>query len=271
MSRLSSLVSLYPGFNPSIFTLEGTNTYIIGTGQKKILIDTGEGIPAWIENLSRNIARNELQCILITHSHPDHIGGINDAFNYFGRVPVYKRVMDNEEDREINEKFQNQIYSLSDNEIIRTEGVTLQAVFTPGHKNDHVCYFLQEENAVFTGDLIMGRGSTILDVYYDYMNSLYRVQNIAPRILYTGHGETNIFAAEKITENIEHRNQRERQVFNALDSQKTTEEIVATVYGQLDEKVRSSAIFNTNQYLQALKIKNLVEYSESELKWKRAE
>lgn len=120
---------------------------------------------------------------------------------------------------------------------------------------------------MFAGDLIMGRGSTILDVYADYMISLYKVRNLDPTILYPGHGETNIPAPLKIQESIKHRADRENQVLNAIEFPMNAEEIVNKVYGDLQGKIKAAALSNTSQYLEALKLKSLVELNES--KWVR--
>lgn len=66
----------------------GTNTFIVGSAEKKILIDTGEGVKRFIEELREIVS--ELQCIIVTHRHWDHVGGVEDVWTAFGKVPVYK-------------------------------------------------------------------------------------------------------------------------------------------------------------------------------------
>src|SRR5712692_10342305 len=94
-ARLSPRVATVLGHNPGPFTGPGTNTYIIGTGRRPLLLDTGIGVPKWAENLPRGLRElsntDELERIVLTHAHQDHIGGVKDATRLFGRLEVMKK------------------------------------------------------------------------------------------------------------------------------------------------------------------------------------
>jgi len=93
--RLSDAVYTVLGMNPGPFTLEGTNTYLVGSGSSRILIDTGEGVDAYEANLKKAVEGSgckDIEHILITHNHPDHVGGIKSVLKQFPGASVWKKV-----------------------------------------------------------------------------------------------------------------------------------------------------------------------------------
>lgn len=134
--RLSPLVYTVLGMNPSkysldSFTLDGTNTYIVGTGRRRLLIDAGQGEAEYLTNL-RSVVSDVLQidgfeAIVLTHSHIDHIGGVPDVLKTWGQVPILK-FRENEESDEVRPLARY----ISDGEVIRTEGASLRVIHTPG-------------------------------------------------------------------------------------------------------------------------------------------
>jgi glyoxylase-like metal-dependent hydrolase (beta-lactamase superfamily II) len=124
---------------------------------------------------------------------------------------------------------------LSDGQPIRAGDVTLVALHTPGHSSDHVALHLPDERAVFTGDAVLGRGTSFIDPpdgdLTAYLRSLARMRDLAPRTLYPGHGPVVLDAVAKLQEYLDHRAERERQVLDALThGARTIGEIVAIVY-----------------------------------------
>ena len=86
---LSPRVAVALGQNPSMFTGPGTNTYLVGTGPKRLLLDTGSGHDEYMPVLEEAITRvgcREIEGIVLTHAHPDHIGGVNQVRNHFGQM-----------------------------------------------------------------------------------------------------------------------------------------------------------------------------------------
>lgn len=99
-----------------------------------------------------------------------------------------------------------QVYTeIRDGQLFHVEGATLKAVATPGHTSDHTSFYLKEENALFSGDCILGQGSTVFDSLKDYMESLQKLKSLAPKKIYPGHGPVVENGVEKIDEYIAHR------------------------------------------------------------------
>ena len=194
--------------NPGLFQLQGTNTYLVGTGSSRILIDSGQGFPIWIETLGRILkARNlTLSHILLTHWHGDHTGGVPDLIRY--KPEFAQRVYKNSPDRGQR--------PIEDGQVFHTEGATVKAVFTPGHAVDHMCFVLEEENALFTGDNVLGHGYSVLEDLGTYMKSLDYMYAQQCASGYPAHGEKISNLPKKISEYIRHKRTREQQIYAAL-------------------------------------------------------
>jgi len=135
---------------------------------------------------------------------------------------------------------------LRDGQMVEGDGVTLLAVHTPGHASDHLCFYLEEERALFSGDLILnGSTSVIPDEdgdLADYMASLRRVQALGVRRIYPAHGPVIEDAPAKIQEYIDHRMDRERQIVDAIgNGARTIPEMVKVIYADVPEKLHAMA------------------------------
>ncbi|XP_014661681.1 PREDICTED: beta-lactamase-like protein 2 isoform X2 [Priapulus caudatus] len=202
---------------------------------QRILLDTGVGgIQDYISNLQNVLKDNKIaiQEIVISHWHPDHIGGIVEVAELLKEsVRISKYPRQARDDEEIGGGLK---YSfLKDKAIISTEGATLRAVFTPGHSDDHLVYVLEEENAVFSGDCILGEGTSVFEDLYDYMRSLNVIKGLNPDIIYPGHGPVIRNPMPKIEEYIKHRLLRESQIYDTLkqsSSPLTAMQIVKKIY-----------------------------------------
>lgn len=239
----SERVTLVLGLNPGPFVGPGTNTYLIGTGKQRLLLDTGHGVAQYIpllEKTMREIGCEALQGIVLTHNHPDHSGGLISLRETFGAIPIYKKVIAS--DGVFNFAFSH----IDDGAVLETEGARLRALFAPGHALDHLCFFLEEEGAIFTGDNVLGVGSSVIPAetgnMRDYMQSLERLKSENPKRLYPAHGPLVENASAKLDEYLAHRRDREAQIVQALQSGAThVSEIVTKVYADVDKVLHVAA------------------------------
>jgi glyoxylase-like metal-dependent hydrolase (beta-lactamase superfamily II) len=207
------------GQNPGPFTGPGTNTYLVGTSKKPVLLDTGQGLPQYLPLLERALDEHrgsaELDRIVLTHAHGDHLGGCNQVRERFGALPILKRPWPG-----MDAGLDELVTAIDHDAVIETEGATLRAIFTPGHAEDHLCYWLEEERAIFSGDVVLGAGTTVIPEHggdlADYMDSLRRLLALEPAVIYPAHGPAIREAGRKIREYIAHRELREAQIVALL-------------------------------------------------------
>jgi glyoxylase-like metal-dependent hydrolase (beta-lactamase superfamily II) len=231
------------GQNPSLFTGPGTNTYLVGTGEERILLDTGSGLPEYLPVLDAALERAgcRIQEIVLTHGHPDHIGGAADVIRRHGPLRVRKRPFAHFDDRHPVE-----VTPLADGDVVRTEGATLRALYTPGHALDHLCFVLEEERSLFSGDNVLGVGTTVIPSeggdLLDYMRSLERMLEERPSAIYPAHGPKIEDGVAKIREYIDHRNAREEQILAAMgEGREAIPDIVSLVYAAYPESLQIAA------------------------------
>lgn len=135
---------------------------------------------------------------------------------------------------------------------------------TPGHTDDSISLYLVEEKAIFTGDIILGTGSTLLGNYSQYLNSMEKLRSLNAEVLYPAHGQSKV-SASKILEDLAHRRTRELQVLQVLEGEMTIPEITYKVYGDIKAELQMPAENNTKLYLEHLKTTEMV--SEINGKW----
>jgi glyoxylase-like metal-dependent hydrolase (beta-lactamase superfamily II) len=190
--------------NPGPFTLEGTNTWIVGE-RPSLVVDPGPDDPAHLEAVAR--AAGPAAAVLLTHHHPDHAPGAASLAAGLG-VPILTLVPLAGE------------RPLDDGERIEAGGGWLRAIPTPGHTPDHVAFHDPNAGSLFTGDAVLGRGTSVIDPPEGdlavYLRSLDRMLRLRPRVLYPGHGPVVSDGAEKLREYLAHREHRDRQVLLAL-------------------------------------------------------
>ena len=247
------------GLNPGLMTGPGTNTYLVGV-KDPILVDTGAGVPDYLALLLDYLAKRGWKRpvrILLTHRHRDHMGGVSQLRELFPGVSVSKMLF---RDPELPGPMEN----LRDGEAVRGDGVTLIPIHTPGHASDHLCYYLVEENALFSGDLILGGSTTVIPPddgdLADYMASLQRLQALPIRRIYPAHGPVIEDGPAKIREYIEHRLMRERQILEALDDGlRAIPEMVARIYVDVSPALHGAAALSVQSHLVKLKKEGRVE------------
>lgn len=244
------------GQNPGPFTGPGTNTYVVGTSKRPLLIDTGQGLPQYLPLLERALDEHrgtqELDRIVLTHAHGDHLGGVAQVRERFGAMPVLKRPWPG-----MDAGLDDTITAIDHDAVIETEGATLRAVFTPGHAEDHLCYWLDEERALFTGDVVLGAGTTVIPEHggdlADYMDSLRRLLALDPAVIYPAHGPAIREAGKKIREYIAHRELREAQIVELLrEGLSDVKEMVRRMYADVPEFLHPAAGTSVRSHLRKL-------------------
>lgn len=224
--------------NPGPYTGPGTNTWIVDAGPVVAVIDPGPDDAAHLEALNRRLAGRTVGVVLVTHGHPDHLP-LAERF----AAPHHASVRRHPE--------------LNDGDIVRVGTVNITALYTPGHAADHLCFLLPEDGAIFTGDLVLGQGSSMVtypegDVAA-YLRSLERLAALEPRILFPGHWDPVSDATSRIVEYRNHRLEREAQVLAEVRrGAGTAPELTRRVYGELGDALTYAAEMTMRAHLRKL-------------------
>jgi glyoxylase-like metal-dependent hydrolase (beta-lactamase superfamily II) len=199
----------------------GSNNYFVGDpSEEMVLIDTGEHQRRWTDavlDFYRGLGSPKIGAVLITHGHGDHVGGLDRVLDAFGApVRCHPKLV---------ERLQTMlgdgdtVVPLKSRERITTGGgVTLQALFTPGHEVDHVCFYARRERVMFTGDTVLGASSTAVGDLTAYMKSLELLTRFKHDTVCPAHGPVVPPPRGRglVRWQMEHRLERERQVVAAL-------------------------------------------------------
>jgi len=261
VSRLSPHVVRVLGCNPGPMTLQGTNTYLVGTGNSRLLVDSGEGgRDEWIKGLQGVLQEEKCRVgrLLLTHWHNDHVGGAKEVVE-MSESPVEVLKWPRREAKEPNALDGIAVVKLEDAAEVGVEGARLTVLHTPGHTSDHVVLHLKEENAVFTGDCILGEGTAVFESLHQYMKSLEVILALKPSRLYPGHGPVVDDPVPKIEFYINHRNEREQQILSQISQVPCSSmDIVKIVYKDTPEQLHGAANVNVNHHLDKLRVEGKV-------------
>jgi len=225
-------VSLVLAPNPGPFTLEGTNTWIVGQ-DPSLVIDPGPEDERHLEDVQRESGR--IAAILLTHHHADHAAGAATLARAAG-APIMAFALREDE------------HGLSGGERIEAGDVSLRPLVTPRHSPDHVVYHDPISGWVFSGDAVLGRGMSVVDPPEGdmdrYVRSLDAMLALRPRALYPGHGPRVDDAVGKLREYIGHRRERERQILHALTEAgvaRSPRDLVPDIYGDYPSELHEAA------------------------------
>ena len=254
VTELSPLVRRVIAPNPSAFTFHGTGTYIVGRGDVAI-IDPGPDISEHITALLTAVADETVTHILVTHTHRDHSPAarlIHDATGAptygFGPHGSGRPEAGGDVEEGADHAFSPD-HELRTGSTIRGAGWTFEALHTPGHTSNHICYALKEEAALFPGDHVMGWSTTVISPpdgdMQSYMKSLHACLARAgtrDRIYYPTHGAPITDPKSYVGQLIGHREDREQQISACLvDGICTIPEMVARMYAGIPQQLHPAA------------------------------
>jgi glyoxylase-like metal-dependent hydrolase (beta-lactamase superfamily II) len=239
--------------NPGRLTGAGTNSYLIATpgGGDAVIVDPGPDLPAHVEALRGALASDRIIAIALTHSHRDHSPGAAPLARELGAPRIGRRARYPE--------FQDPSLVIDqvaeEGTRISGSGWTLRAVLTPGHASNHVCWYLEEERLLLTGDHILGGVSPVIlppdGDMSEYLDSLARLLELDLAGLLPGHGPRIDAPHAAIRALIAHRLAREAKVEGALGrpSGRSLEQLLPEVYADVDPALYPWARYSLHAHL----------------------
>jgi glyoxylase-like metal-dependent hydrolase (beta-lactamase superfamily II) len=223
--RLSPLVSRVLAPNPGPFTFKGTGVHIVGAGSAVAVIDPGPDLPAHLVALKQVLGSRVVSHIVVTHTHRDHSPAASALKAWSGAktygLPLASTVMAGEDmvDEAHDHDFVPDV-RVCDGMEIEGDGFVLEAIATPGHTANHICYALKEEKALFSGDHVMGWSTSVIAPpdgnMGEYLASLERLRARDDQIFYPTHGSPIANPRDWLSQLIAHRRLRERQIVEAM-------------------------------------------------------
>jgi glyoxylase-like metal-dependent hydrolase (beta-lactamase superfamily II) len=230
--------------NPSAFTFSGTQTYLVGRGEVAV-VDPGPDLDPHIEAIRAATAGERITAILCTHTHRDHSPAAARLSAATGAEIVGCAPLTLEDDGPRADAAFDTSYAphrvLANGEVVTGAGWTLEAVATPGHTSNHLCYALREAGALFSGDHVMGWSTTVVSPpdgdMAAYMASLDLLQQRSDTIYYPAHGDPIDNPSRFVRHLAGHRKQREGQILRILGGgPAAVPEMVASMYVGIDPR-----------------------------------
>jgi glyoxylase-like metal-dependent hydrolase (beta-lactamase superfamily II) len=240
--------------NPGMMTGPGTNTYLVGVKEIAV-IDPGPAIDAHLDAIEEQ-AGGDIRWILATHTHPDHSPAATPLAERTGALQLGRPAPAG--------KVQDRTFRpdriLEDGDLLETGEFTLQAVHTPGHASNHVCFRHEAHRMLFTGDHIMSGSTVVIDPpdgdMKQYLESLQRLKSLNLLSLAPGHGPVIEAPDEMVDWLIDHRLGREAKVIAALEANPglVLEALTPHVYDEVDPKLHGLASRSLLAHLQKLEV-----------------
>lgn len=235
--------------NPGPMTGEGTNSFIVGR-ERLLLVDPGPAIDTHVDALAELVGDN-LEAIVVTHTHPDHSPAAMPLAARTG-APIYGALS-------CHEHFQDPSFRcdhlLEHDALLPVGDVSLRAIHTPGHVDNHYCLLLEEARIVLAGDHLM-QGSTVVIAppqgdMADYIASLQRILEYAPSAIAPAHGETMHDPQAEVAALIEHRMARETKIAEvcAAAGEASTDELLPRAYDDVDTSLHFIARYSLLAHL----------------------
>ena len=258
--------------NPGPFTYSGTQTYLVGTRDVAV-IDPGPDLPEHIDAIVAAIAGAPVRAIVCTHTHRDHSPAAAELKARTGApiIGCAPLVLDDSGPR-ADAAFDRSYVpdeAMRDGARIEGEGWTLEAVHTPGHTSNHVCYALPEARTLFTGDHVMGWSTTVVSPpdgdMACYMESLERLMGRdQDAVYYAAHGDPIDRPQRFVRGLIGHRRQREGQILRLLEKQVGgIPDMVTAMYAGVDSRLHAAAGLSVLAHLIDLETRGMVRHDDA--------
>jgi glyoxylase-like metal-dependent hydrolase (beta-lactamase superfamily II) len=270
---LSPLVTRVLAPNPSPFTYTGTQSYLIGT-EELAVIDPGPAREAHIAALLRAIGGRPVKAILCTHTHRDHSPAAAPLAQATGATIIGCAPFAIKDDGPRADASFDPGYApdaiLTDGDAISGKDWTLRAVHTPGHTSNHLCYALEEEGALFTGDHVMGWSTSVVSPpdgdMAAYMASLQKLMERTDHVYYPAHGEAVEKPRRLVRGMFGHRRMREGQILRFLGNNGASPipEMVAEMYKGVDPGLHPAAGRSIQAHLIDLNAREMVRHREDD-------
>jgi endoribonuclease LACTB2 len=237
------------------------NSYIVADENNASLVDPGFYEESSLTIVQKSLQGLRLESIVLTHTHPDHIEGIELVRKVYPDIPIHVHEL---ERRKV--EHHHNVLSLAMNEPFRVGKVQLQPVFTPGHSPGHVSFYEANSRTVLVGDMVAGFGSIWIGTpegnINDYFQSLEKLKAFSATALAPGHGDVIYNVSEKLEEVKFHRLQRLEQVRIALQEKPLTlSELRKAIYPGIDPRMEKLAERGLLALLEKLERDEIVHYA----------
>jgi glyoxylase-like metal-dependent hydrolase (beta-lactamase superfamily II) len=247
--RVSPRVRRVVADNPGPFTYLGTGVYIIGNGEVAV-IDPGPMLEPHFEALKNALKGERITHVLVTHSHMDHSPLAHPLAKWAG-CQVFGIGAGSPTESEVRMEAGDDLrfkpdITVRDGDVFKGPDWTVEAITTPGHTSNHVCYALKEENALFSGDHVMGWSTTVISPpdgnMGDYFASLEKVKARGFSTIWPTHGPPVTNVPPFIDAYIAHRKAREQMILDRLKAGDTLiPEMVKVIYKDVDKRLHPAA------------------------------
>ncbi|HEX8526561.1 MBL fold metallo-hydrolase [Allosphingosinicella sp.] len=251
--------------NPSPFTFTGTQTYIVGEGEVAV-IDPGPAFPDHVDAVLRAVDGERVAAIMCTHTHRDHSPASRPLAQATGAPIVGCAPLAIEDEGARADEAFDFDYSpdrvLTDEENLDGDGWSLEAVATPGHTSNHLCFALAGTGILFSGDHVMGWSTTVVsppdgDMAL-YMASLDKLLERSDLAYYPAHGPAVEDPQAHVRRLIEHRRMRERQILQHVEAGDSLPAMVAVIYREIDRRLHPAAERSVLAHLVDLEARGMV-------------
>jgi glyoxylase-like metal-dependent hydrolase (beta-lactamase superfamily II) len=257
--------------NPSPFTYKGTNTYIVGEGREVMLVDPGPADDAHLAAILAALEGRKLSHIVVTHTHHDHVDGLpalqartGAPTAGFGRsVAKPGRTRASPAGGEYVENDFRPDVVLKDGDRLEGSGFALEALHTPGHAPDHLCFALEGTRLFFSGDHVMGWNTSVVappdGSMSAYLGAMARLMERNDEIYFPGHGGRVYEPQRLVKAYILHRRMREQAILECVRTGKSTiPEIVAVIYRGIDPRLIKAASLSVAAHIEHLAERGLL-------------